>query len=138
VTPRAGGVRHPGETTRTPYAAPSYPIGGVLLGWTGDREIVLPVVSEDTTILVAQPVSGEESREVTRVEGTSSYGVGRLQLASALLSDLEVREPGDPDRGPLPAGLRITLALLLGLGVAVYSAGRIRRRTRPRGAEQVT
>jgi hypothetical protein len=59
-----------------------------VLGWTGDREIVLPVVSEDTTILVAQPVSGEESREVTRVEGTSSYGVGRLQLASALLPDL--------------------------------------------------
>lgn len=100
----------------------------VVLGWTGDREIVLPVVSEDTTLLVAQPISGEESRQLTRIEGTSSYGVDRLQLASALLPDLEVREPGAPDRGPLPAGLRTTLALLLGIGIALYTTRRIRRR----------
>ena len=72
-------------------------------------------------------LDGGEVRELTRVEGTSSYGVQTFQLASALLADLEVRPAGDPDRGPMPTLWRITLALLLGLVVAALAARLPRR-----------
>ena len=99
-----------------------------MVGWVGEREVVLLDYSDDNvTRLVARPIQGGASRELTRVEGTSSYGVFRVQLASALLLDLETRETGDPDRGPLPAPFRIAAAVLIGLAVTILAA-RITRR----------
>ncbi|GAA0979300.1 hypothetical protein ENKNEFLB_02639 [Nocardioides aquaticus] len=105
-----------------------WPYGQALVGWTGEREVaLLQTHDDDTTRLLAYALDGGEVRELTRVEGTSSYGVQTFQLASALLSDLEVRPAGDPDRGPMPTLLRITLALLLGLVVAALTARLPRR-----------
>ena len=99
-----------------------------MVGWVGEREVVLLDYSDDNvTRLVARPIQGGASRELTRVEGTSSYGVFRVQLASALLLDLETRETGDPDRGPLPAPFRIAAAVLIGLAATILAA-RITRR----------
>ena len=99
-----------------------------MVGWVGEREVVLLDMSDDNvTRLVAHPLEGGESRELTRVEGTASYGVIRVQLASALLPDLEAREAGEPDRGPLPAPFRIAAAVLVGLAVTIL-AGRVTRR----------
>lgn len=99
-----------------------------MVGWVSEREVVLLDDSDDNvTRLVAQPIEGGASREITRVEGTSSYGVIRFQLASALLPELKTRETGDPDRGPLPAPFRIAAAVLISLAVSMLAA-RITRR----------
>ena len=99
-----------------------------MLGWTGDREVVLlDTTDDDVTRLVAHRLAGGESREVTQVEGTSHYGVTRFQLASGLLADLEVRAAGELDRGPLPAPFRVAVAVLVSLAVAV-SVARVTRR----------
>ena len=98
-----------------------------VVGWVGEREVALLNICDDVTRLVAHPLQGQESRELTRVEGTSSYGVFRVQLASALLADLEIRATGEPDRGPLPAPFRIAAAVLVGLAVTIL-ATRITRR----------
>jgi WD40 repeat protein len=94
-----------------------------LVGWVGEREVVLLDSSDDNvTRLVAHPLEGGESREVTRVEGTSSYGVSRFQLASALLADIENRVAGEPNRGPMPAPFRIAAAVLVGVAVTILTA----------------
>ena len=99
-----------------------------VVGWVGEREVVLLDTHDDNvTRLVARPLQGGESRELTRVEDTASFGVLNIQLASALLPDLEVREAGEPDRGPLPAPFRIAAAVLVGLAVTIL-AGRVTRR----------
>ena len=99
-----------------------------MVGWVGEREVALLDTSEDSvTRLVARPLEGGESRELTRVEGTSSYGVWRVQLASALLADLEIRATGEPDRGPLPAPFRIAAAVLVGLAVTILATRMTRR-----------
>ena len=98
-----------------------------VVGWVGDREVVLLDTSgDDTTRLVRHPLTGGQSREFMRVEGTSNYGITRLQLASALLSDIEVRASGEPDRGPLPAPIRLATAVLIGL-VSSLVASRLTR-----------
>jgi hypothetical protein len=103
-----------------------------MVGWAGEREVVLLDTSDDdTTRLVAHPLAGGGSRELTRVEGTSSYGVARLQLASALLADIEIRDTGEPDRGPLPTPWRIAAAVLAGLVVTILSARITRRHRNP-------
>jgi hypothetical protein len=99
-----------------------------VVGWVGEREVVLLDTHDDNvTRLVARPLQGGESRELTRVEDTASFGVLNIQLASALLPDLETREAGEPDRGPLPAPFRIAAAVLAGLAVTIL-AGRVTRR----------
>ena len=99
-----------------------------VVGWVGEREVVLLDTSDDNmTRLVAHPLEGGESRELTRVEGTSNYGVTRFQLASALLANIEVRVTGEPDRGPLPAPFRIAAAVLVGLAVTILAARMTRR-----------
>jgi WD40 repeat protein len=68
-----------------------------LVGWVGESEVVLVDYSHDNvTRLVARSLESGDSRELTRVEGTSSYGVARFQLASALLPGLEVGCPASP------------------------------------------
>lgn len=117
----------PRQSAPRPLAV-RYPYDQPLVGWTGEREVVLlDTPDNDTTRVLAHPLGGGERRELTRVEGTSSYGVYTFQLASALLSDLEVRPAGDPDRGPMPTLLRITLAVLLGWAVAALAARLPRR-----------
>jgi hypothetical protein len=100
-----------------------------MVGWVGEREVVLLDTSnDDTTRLVAHPLEGGgSSRELTRVEGTSNYGVARLQLASALLADIEIRATGEPDRGPVPAAFRIAAAVPAGLAVTSLTARPTRR-----------
>jgi hypothetical protein len=99
-----------------------------VVGWIGARDVVLLDSSDDNvTRLVAHHLAREDSRELTRVEGTSSYGVTRMQLASALLPDIDIRVTGDPDRGPLPAPLRFAVAALVALAFSLV-AGRVTRR----------
>jgi Tol biopolymer transport system component len=94
-----------------------------MVGWVGEREVVLLDMSGDNvTRLVAHRLDGGESRELTRVEGTSSYGVYRFQLASALLGNLDLRVAGEPDRGPLPTPFRVAAAVLVGLAVTILAA----------------
>lgn len=94
-----------------------------MVGWVGEREVVLLDMSGDNvTRLVAHRLEGGGSRELTRVEGTSSYGVYRFQLASALLGALDTRVAGEPDRGPLPIPFRIAAAVLVGLAVTTLAA----------------
>jgi dipeptidyl aminopeptidase/acylaminoacyl peptidase len=89
------------------------------LGWTSDREVaVLERSGADTAHLVALPLDGGDARQLTTVDDLGSYGIGRLQLASALLPGIDVRVAAPPDRGPLPARFRIPLALLVGLAAA--------------------
>lgn len=99
-----------------------------MVGWVGEREVVLLDTSDDDmTRLVAHPLEGGESRELTRLEGTSHYGVTRFQLASALLEDIENRVTGEPDRGPLPAPFRFAAAVLVGLAVTIFTARMTRK-----------
>jgi Tol biopolymer transport system component len=99
-----------------------------MVGWVGEREVVLLDTSEDdTTRLVAHPLEGGGNRELTSVEGTSNYGVARLQLASALLADIEIRDAGEPDRGPLPTPWRVAAAVLAGFIVTILTARLMRR-----------
>ena len=114
-----------GSRPSTPY---DLALNQAVAGWVGEREVVLLDTHDDNvTRLVARPLEGGESRELTRIEGTSSYGVLYIQLASALLPDLETREAGEPDRGPLPTPFRIAAAVLVGLAVTILAA-RITRR----------
>ena len=108
-----------------------------VVGWVGARDVVLLDSSDDNvTRLVAHHLEREDSRELTRVEGTSSYGVTRMQLASALLPDIDIRVTGDPDRGPLPAPLRFAVAALVALAFFLV-AGRVTRRRPPRQPPKV-
>ncbi|VXB59115.1 Serine phosphatase RsbU, regulator of sigma subunit [Nocardioides sp. AX2bis] len=101
------------------------------MGWTDNRHVVLvDTHDDDTTRLLSHRLDGGRSQVITSVDGTSSYGVGSVQLASALLSDMEVRGAGTPDRGSIPE-LRLALAVLLGLAVTALAARLPRRRSRP-------
>ena len=75
----------------------------VVLGWTGDREVVLPVVSEDTVLLVAQPVSGG------RAESSAASRAPRLRRGPTPArvrpaARARGRAPGDPDCRAAPRG----------------------------------
>ena len=101
-----------------------------MVGWVGEREVVLLDMSDDNvTRLVAHGLEDGESRELTRVEDTASYGVYRFQLASALLEDLDMRMAGEPDRGPLPTPFRVAVAVLVGLAVTIVAVWLQRRHT---------
>ena len=109
---------------------------GRVLGWTSAREAV---------VLTAQPESEGSDPDaywVTKVSledgaierlsalptSDGNYGVGRFQLATALLPDLGIRAAGEPDRGPWPTGLRVSTALLLAVAAAGLTS--LVRRTR--------
>lgn len=93
---------------------------GRVLGWTSTREVVVLAAAEgpdhagpDELWLAAVSVDdGTAHRLSTVTTDNGDYGVGRFQLATALLPDLEVRAAGDPDRGPWPTWVRVGLALL--------------------------
>jgi hypothetical protein len=109
-----------------------------LLGWTGVREVaVFSYGSEDDTArITSYPLDGDTSRELTRIGGMGNYGVGRMQLASALLVDAGTRAATEADRGPLPAGFRVLLAIGVGVSVMVLTAVAMRMWRRLRRARQ--
>lgn len=90
-----------------------------LLGWTGDREVLVldapedPESAEDDLFwLTAVPLEGGEPRRLSGVPGGGNYGVGGFQVASALLPDIELRDnAGAVDRGLWPTWLRVLVAL---------------------------
>jgi hypothetical protein len=112
--------------------------GSSVLGWTPQGEVLLQVPQEPSDVnsdlhwITALSVSGE-ARRISAVPVGPSYGVGGLQLATALLPDLQVREAGAPDRGPWPPVLGVAVALgaagvaFLLTWVLTQVLGRIRR-----------
>src|SRR6478735_27244 len=68
------------------------------LGWTGSREVaVIEHPDADHASITAYDLDGIASRQLTAVGNLGSYGIGRLQLASGLLADLQVRPAGPVD-----------------------------------------
>jgi dipeptidyl aminopeptidase/acylaminoacyl peptidase len=104
-----------------------------LLGWTGQREVAVFTPSGDVVRVVSFPLDARAPRELTEIGNQGSFGVLRMQLASSLLPDIAVRDAGRPDRGPLPSGFRVALAVVVGLTVAAATAAVLhllrRRRT---------
>lgn len=106
-----------------------------VVGWTADREMVIFDRSpENHSTVDAVSLDTGESRELTRIDGTSNYGINRFQLASDLITDLPIRNAGGADRGPMPLVLSIPLSLLAGY-VAFSLVGWLRRRDRGHGQE---
>lgn len=107
-----------------------------MLGWTGARDVVIFDWSQEnrTTVDTVSLDTGE-SRELTRIDGTSNYGIYRVQLASDLIADLPVRSAEDAERGPLPLLLSIPLSLLAGFVAYVVVRWIGRRRHRGQGRE---
>jgi len=100
-----------------------------ILGWTGSREVaVLERPDADHASITAYGLDGIASRQLTAIGDVGSYGIGRLQLASGLLADLQVRPAGPADDGPLPPAFRIGFAVVVGLAVAALTALVTRRR----------
>ncbi len=71
--------------------------------------------------VTAVSLDGSSSRRLTTVRDVDSYGVGGFHVATGLLPDLQVREPGDVDRGRWPTAIRISLALLSGAAALVIA-----------------
>ncbi len=109
---------------------------GRVLGWTAtDRVAVLvpdavggEVYDPDRHWVTEVPLDGSAPRRLSAVPtGDGGYGVGRLQLATGLLTDLEVREAGAVDRGRWPLWLRLAAAVALGATAAGATAVALRR-----------
>lgn len=109
-----------------------------VLGWTADREVVVPAASlpedggsGDLRVLRVD-LDGGTPEPLTTLPSYGNFGVGRFQLASALLPDLLVRDPGDPDRGVWPLwASAVAAALLAWLARSVGRAGHtVARRSR--------
>jgi hypothetical protein len=101
-----------------------------LLGWTGEREVAVFTSSGDVARVDSYPLDAGAPRELTQIGDQGSYGVSRMQLASALLPDIAVRGAVPPDRGPLPSTFRIGLAVVVGLMVAAMTSVVLRPRRR--------
>lgn len=114
---------------------------GRVLGWTDSGDVVAllqgagsdSLDGTDAYALSVVPLDGAEPRPLMRLGDLQSYGVGRFQLASAVVGDLRVVSPTDVDRGPWPTPLRGALALLVGL-LAWLAARWVVRRTRASAA----
>lgn len=107
---------------------------GRVLGWTGPDEVVTLLECCDSLgyTLSAVPVDGAEPRTLMRIADLQSHGVGRLQMASATLGDLQVVSPAEVDRGPWPLPWRGGLAVLVGLVAWLVARTVLRRVTAPR------
>lgn len=108
--------------------------GPEMLGWTEDREVVtFDWTRENHSTVDAVSLETGESRELTRIDGTSNYGIYRFQLASDLIADLPVRVAGSADRGPTPLVLSVPLSLLVGFVTYLVLGWVGRRRDRDPG-----
>ncbi len=110
---------------------------GRVLGWTDADELMalLEVAGDDPCCAEAYDLSrvaldGGAPQPLMNISDLGSYGVGRFQMASATVGDLQVVTPGEVDRGPWPLWLRAGLALLVGLLTWLVSR-RVLRRWRP-------
>jgi hypothetical protein len=109
-----------------------------VLGWTAPNEVAVltetklsdadPDPDPGTYWVTAVPLDGGDPRRLSAIPGGSNYGVGRLQLASALLPDLGIRAASDIDRGRWPVPLRVAVALLTGMAVAAVASVAMNRR----------
>jgi hypothetical protein len=107
-----------------------------VLAWTGPGEIAVRAgntltdagFNPDTYWVTAVPLDGGDPRRLSAIPGGPNYGVWRFQLASALLSDVEVRAASDIDRGPWPLTLRVLVVLLTGVAVAAMAKAAMNRR----------
>ncbi len=113
-----------------------------VLGWTSANELLVMDDVEDPDEanddsgrvfwVTAVSLDGSSSRRLSTVRDVDDYGVGGFHVATALLPGIEVREPGDIDRGRWPTALRVGLALLCGgaaLVIATVASGRPRQQT---------
>ena len=124
-----------GQDGVVPDPVPLAPSGpGRVLGWTDADEVVMLLADPtddasgpDAAALSVVPLDGAEPRMLMRVLDLQDYGVGRFQLASATVGDLQVVRPTGIDRGDWPLPLRGGLALLVGL-VAWLAARFVLRR----------
>ncbi|MEX5720117.1 TolB family protein [Geodermatophilus maliterrae] len=116
---------------------------GRVLGWSAaDRVAVLvpdavgdDVYDPDQHWVTEVPLDGSAPRRISAVPTSDGrYGVGRFQLATGLLDDLEVREAGAVDRGRWPLWLRLGAAAALGATAAGGAAVVLRRSRRRRAA----
>ncbi|MGN6751285.1 MAG: hypothetical protein ACTHJJ_01880 [Intrasporangium sp.] len=108
-----------------------------MLGWTrADEVLVVDDISgpDDSGAdrglrwIRAVPLNGQEPRQLAAVQGhDENYVIGRLQLAAGLLPDLQVRAPGEVDRGRWPTWMRISAAVLIG-GAAFMAPHLVLRR----------
>lgn len=143
------GAPDPGMPTGLAFVDPAGPSGdadvpepmqlplaeaGRVLGWTDAGEVValLEVAGDDPCCAEAYdlsrvPLDGAAPQPLMRISDLGSYGVGRFQLASATVGDLQVVTPGEVDRGPWPLWLRGGLALLVGLLAWLVSRWVLRR-----------
>jgi hypothetical protein len=98
-----------------------------VLGWTAPDEIVVRAGYSHTDAGLYPgwvrmiPLDGGESRKLSAIPESSNFGVGRFQLASALLPDLEVRAASDIDRGRWPLPVRIAVVLLTTIAAAAMA-----------------
>ena len=107
-----------------------------VLGWTAPNEVAVLTETKlsdagldpGTYWVTAVPLDGGDPRRLSAIPGGSNYGVGRFQLASALLPDLGVRAASDIDRGRWPVPLRVAVALLTGMAVAAVASVAMNRR----------
>jgi len=114
-----------------------------VLGWTSANELLVLDDVEgpdeaDTDSgrvfwVTAVSLDGGSSRRLTTIRDVDSYGVGGFHVATGLLPDMEVREPGTIDRGRWPTAIRIGLAFLCGGAALVIANVVIRRRRHQAG-----
>jgi hypothetical protein len=93
-------------------------------GWRGDGSFVV------WNPLGIVEISMDTGARNTLAE--TGGGILELQVATGLLPDLVVREPGDVDRGPWPWWATRSLALGVALVMLLCVAGLLRFRHRPR------
>jgi hypothetical protein len=125
-------VRADGPERPTPTPLPGGSNTMEWLGWRApDRGLVIDNPGGPPTLVELDLTTGTRTSLSTFDTGpAANYLIARVQLASALLSDLQIREPTSPDRGPWPTWLTITVALLLSAAatVALLIFRRLRRR----------
>lgn len=111
---------------------------GRVLGWASAREVVVLTGHADAEgsdpdefwVTGVSLEDGAAERLSAVPTGGGNYGVGRFQLAAALLPDLDVRAAGEPDRGRWPAALRVTAALLAAAAAGLLTPTLVRRTRR--------
>ena len=106
-----------------------------VLGWTASNEVAVLTESKLTDTdpdpgtywVTVVPLGGGDPRNLSAIPGNSNFGVGRFQLASALLPDLDARAASDIDRGPWPLPLRVAIVLLTGIAIAAMAKVAVNR-----------
>lgn len=120
-----------GAPVPSPLTANAAYTASKVLGWTAaDRVVVLASsTGPDQYWLTELPLGGGEQRRLSRVPAEdSNYGIGRFELAAALLPDIQVRASASPDRGRWPITLRLGVAVVLAAAACGVAALLLRRR----------